>query len=208
MSLSDFSKLKPIRIGLVIFGLGALLITGVIIEVRQSYRHLIYKPETVPAKPVIMVLGASLKPDGQPSDALMDRLKIGIALYNQQKGRTILVTGDDGRFRSNEIEVMKNHLTEAGVQPDDIWVDGQGYRTYESCIRAKKEFKINQAILVTQDFHISRALYLCNHLGVQSVGVTADLRDYNEIVWMTGRDWLASFKAWLDLNVWTPKPPV
>lgn len=208
MNLKNFLKNKAVRVGLAVLGLGVILTIGIIIDVRLSYRHLIYKAADVPSEPVVIILGASLKPDGTPSDALTDRLQVGYDLYSEYKGKLILVTGDDGRFKSNEVAVMRAMLEQAGVPKTNILVDGQGYRTYESCAHAKNQFNITQAIIVTQNFHLPRALYLCNQLGVQSVGVSADLHSYRDIVWMTIRDWLASFKAWIDINIWTPKPPV
>jgi len=208
MNLPTIFKNRIVRLCLAIIAIGAVLIVITIIDVRFSYRDKIYSQKDVPFKSVIMVLGASLKPDGMPSDALLDRLKVGAELFDQHKGSLILVTGDDGKFYTDEVTAMKNYLLQAGIPSSSIWVDGQGYRTYESCSRAKKEFNITQAIIVTQNFHLPRALYLCNKLGVQSVGASADLRGYRDIVWMTLRDWLASFKAWIDINVWTPKPPV
>lgn len=208
MNLKNFLKNKAVRVGLAVLSLGAIFTIGIIIDVRLSYRHLIYKAADVPPEPVVIILGASLKPDGTPSDALIDRLQVGYDLYSEYKGKLILITGDDGRFKSNEVAVMRAMLERAGIPEANILVDGQGYRTFESCARAKKDFNITQAIIVTQNFHLPRALYLCNQLGVQSVGVSADLHSYRNIVWMTVRDWLASFKAWIDVNVWTPKPPV
>ncbi|MFA6100288.1 MAG: ElyC/SanA/YdcF family protein [Patescibacteria group bacterium] len=208
MDLKNFLKNKAVRIGLATLGLGFVLIVGIVIDVRFSYRHLIFKAANVPSEPAIIILGASLKPDGTPSDALIDRLQVGYDLYSEYKGKLILVTGDDGRFKSNEVAAMRAMLVQSGVPDSNILVDGQGYRTFESCVRAKKDFNITKAIIVTQNFHLPRALYLCNKLGVQSVGVSADLHSYRNIVWMTVRDWLASFKAWIDINIWTPKPPV
>ncbi|MDD5725904.1 MAG: ElyC/SanA/YdcF family protein [Patescibacteria group bacterium] len=208
MNLPAFLKNRIVRICSTILGIGAILIVIITVDVRLSYRDRIYSQKDVPSKPVIMILGASLKPDGQPSDALLDRLKVGLELYNHHKGSLVLVTGDDGKFYTDEVSVMKNYLVQAGVTSSSILVDGHGYRTYESCSRAKKEFNITQAIIVTQNFHLPRALYLCNKLGVQSVGVSADLHSYRDIIRMTLRDWLASFKAWIDINIWTPKPPV
>lgn len=208
MNLPTFFKKRIVRLCSAILGIGVVLVAVIIVNVRYSYRDLIYSPTSVPSKPVIMILGASLQLDGQPSEALLDRLKVGADLFDQHKGSLILVTGDDGKFYTDEVTVMKNYLEQAGIPDISIWVDGQGYRTYESCTRAKSQFSITKAIIVTQNFHLPRALYLCNQLGIQSVGASADLHSYRDIVWMTLRDWLASFKAWIDVNVWTPKPPV
>lgn len=198
-----------------IIGLSVVFLTAVFLfilisttYVRWVHRSLIIQPAEAPQSQAIMILGASIKSNGQPSDALKDRLETGIDLYKNNKAPLILLTGDDGRNRIDEITVMKNYVLNAGVPESDISTDGQGYRTYESCARANKTFHINQAIIVTQKFHLPRALYLCHRLGVNSVGVSADLHTYKDIRWFTVRDWLASFKAWLDINIKTPKPPV
>jgi len=199
---------RIIRIALGVFALWAVFAVGIIVEVRSQYAKSIYDQGNVPPEPVIIVLGGSIKKDGTPSDALADRLKVASDLYVNKKGEKILVTGDNGQFRSNEVKAMEDYLLQTGIPAKDIMVDGQGYRTYESCSRAKNVFNISQAILVTQNFHLPRALYLCNVMGVQSVGVSADLHSYKEITWYTFRDWLASAKAWWDINIWKPKPPV
>lgn len=199
---------KALRFAAATFIAGAVFIVVIIFNVRLSYRHLISSTADVSKKSIIIILGAALKPNGQPSDALMDRLQTGLDLYRNQKGDRILVTGDDGKFHTNEVAAMKDFLLKNGVRDVDIWTDGQGYRTYESCKRAKQEFNITQAIIVTQNFHLPRALYLCNQLSVNSVGVSADLHTYRSIVWNVTRDWLASFKAWIDINIWAPQSPV
>jgi len=198
-----------------VLGLSAVFLTAVILlilactaYVRLIHRTLIVQPAQTPQSQAIMILGASIKSNGQPSDALRDRLETGIGLYKSGKAPLILLTGDDGRNRADEITVMKNYILKAGVPESAIFTDGQGYRTYESCARANKPFNIKQAIIVTQKFHLPRALYLCHRLGVDSVGVSADLHAYKDIHWFTVRDWLASFKAWLDINIKTPQPPV
>ncbi len=198
-----------------IIGLSVVFLTAVFLfilisttYVRWVHRSLITQPAEAPQSQAIMILGASIKSNGQPSDALKDRLDTGIDLYKNNKAPLILLTGDDGRNRADEITVMKNYVLNAGVPENAIFTDGQGYRTYESCTRANKTFHINQAIIVTQKFHLPRALYLCHRLGLDSVGVSADLHTYKDIRWFTVRDWLASFKAWLDINIKTPKPPV
>ena len=188
--------------------LAAVFVIAITVNVRWAYRDRMHKPADVPVKPIIMILGASLKPDGQPSDYLADRLKVGAELYKQGKAMAILVTGDDGLMKTNEIQVMRQTLVQAGVPEPVMLFDGHGYRTYESCSRAKSQFGVTQAIIVTQDFHLPRALYLCNHLGVDAVGASADSRTYKDLWWNLSRDWLASFKAWIDINLWPPKPPV
>lgn len=186
----------------------AVFIVGVISYVRFSNLDKIYNSESVPTADAIIVLGASLKPNGDPSDALMDRLLVGAELFQLDKAPIIIVTGDDGQNRTNEVSAMRQKLIELGIPDNAIMVDNHGYRTYESCKRADQVFNIDNAILVTQKFHLVRALYICNNLDVNSVGVTSDLQSYQKINQFIIRDWLASFKAWIDINIWEPKSPI
>lgn len=156
--------------------------------------------DTAELAPVAIVLGASVKDDGTPSDALHDRLAVAEDLYRKQKAKKILVTGDDGGFRQDEVTAMKKFLTDRGVPEDAILVDGHGYRTYESCRRAKSEFQIEKAFVVTQRFHMARALYLCDALGVESTGITSDLQTYQRGWYFWIRDLAASLKAFWEIN--------
>ena len=196
-------KIALILILVVVFG-----ITGVILRVRTSYTDKILAQDQLKPAQAIVVLGASILPNGQPSDALADRLDTGIALYHKNLASILFLTGDDGRYKVNEIQVMRNYVLTHGVPQSSIMTDGQGYRTYESCSRAINVFNIKNAILVTQNFHLPRALYLCNKLGMDATGVSADKHTYVRIVYFTLRDWLASFEAWMDINLLKPSPPV
>ena len=156
--------------------------------------------DTAETAPVAIVLGASVNGNGTPSDALRDRLLVGEDLYRKKKVEKILLTGDDGGFHQDEITVMHKFLTDRGVPETAILIDGQGYRTYESCRRAKSELHVDKAIVVTQRFHMARALYLCNALGVESIGVTSDLQAYQKSWFFWLRDLAASLKAFWEIN--------
>jgi vancomycin permeability regulator SanA len=132
----------------------------------------------------------------------------GANLFHDKKVEKLLMTGDDGGFHVNEVATMKRLAMTQGVPEENILVDGHGYRTYESCKRAAEVFHIKQAIIVTQRFHLGRALYLCDAFGIEVQGVKADRQHYLRIVHFTLRDLLASAKAWWDVNVDAPEPPV
>ncbi|MDQ7814722.1 MAG: YdcF family protein [Patescibacteria group bacterium] len=155
---------------------------------------------------IAMVLGASVQGD-EPSDALEDRLEVGIKAYKNGEVQKILITGDDGNFRRDEISVMHDFLTEQGVSENDILVDPKGYRTYESCKNVKAEYPGKKILVITQRFHIGRALFLCNRLGADAYGRTADLSTYEKIYRFWGRDLLASYKAWWDVYIIKPESP-
>jgi len=186
------------------FAAGGLALADV--QLRYLDR-IIDDPNRLPATEVTMVLGASVKNDGSPSDALADRLQTGLELYQIGKAKRILLTGDDGAFHADEIAVMRPYLIGLGVAPADITADGHGYRTYESCKNAARS-GIKKLTIVTQRFHLSRALYLCNRMGIDSYGVAADKRSYENIAYFWLRDLASSLKAWWDINLIAPKPPV
>lgn len=181
---------------------------SVTVQMRHLSQASIIAASAVTPAPVAMILGASVKRDGTPSDALRDRLEVGKRLYQDGRVSKLLVTGDDGKFHINEVSVMKRVLMEQGVPPADVLIDGHGYRTYESCARAARVFGIQRAIVVTQRFHLPRALYLCSHLGIEVQGVAADLQTYERIVFFTTRDLIAGLKAWWDISIIPPVPPV
>ncbi len=186
-------------------------ITVVIAYVQLSYVSRIVDPrreETLTHAQAVLVLGASIKADKTPSDALRDRLDTGIAIYRKGLADKILLTGDDGSFHAAEIAVMQEYVRNRDIPDKDILIDGKGYRTYESCKNAKNTFHLSNIIIVTQRFHIGRALYLCNKLGVDSVGVASDPTTYQKGVQFWMRDLLASAKAWFDIAIWAPESPV
>lgn len=162
----------------------------------------------VQEKPIAIVLGASVKRDRTPSAALRDRILSAVDLYDQGLVNKILMTGDDGDFHIDEISVMIDTAKEAGVPTADIWSDGHGYRTYESCKRAIDEYQITEAVIVTQRFHISRALFLCNQLGMDAIGYVADKQSYERNLFFWMRDLISSAKAFWDIYIQEPAPPV
>jgi vancomycin permeability regulator SanA len=179
-----------------------------IIDVQFRYLKNIQTIDSVQPAPIAIILGASVQSNGEPSDALRDRLLVGKELYEHKLVEKLLISGDDGRYHIDEIQIMRNFLEKNGVPSENVLEDGHGYRTYESCKRAVTVYNIHEAIVVTQRFHIGRALYLCNRLGMNSVGVASDLSSYQRIAFFTIRDLAASLEAWWDINVMTPKPPV
>ena len=186
----------------------AIVSIAVILDVQFAYKNRIQPVNKLKPVQAIIVLGAAVLKNGQPSDALADRLDTGINLFKQGLAPTILLTGDNGAYHEDEMDVMKNYIESKGISETNLKIDGQGYRTYESCSRAANIFGIKSAIIVTQNFHLPRALYLCEKFGIDSSGTSADLRHYKEIAWFYLRDWLASAKAFWDINIWHPKPPV
>lgn len=158
--------------------------------------------------PIAIVLGASVKQDGTPSDALMDRIVTGVNLYKQGNVQKLLMTGDDGAVHIDEVSAMKRTAIELGMPAEDVLTDGHGYRTYESCKRAATLYGVDKAYIITQRFHLARSIFLCKHLGVEeAIGVVADRQPYRDIVFFMTREAFASVKAAIDIYVHAPKAP-
>lgn len=126
----------------------------------------------------IMVLGASVYPDGSPSSMLKDRLDTAVELYNKGVAPKILMTGDDGQVVYNEVKVMREYAIEAGVPEEDIFLDHAGFSTYESAYRASAVFKVERMIVVTQKYHLYRSMYGCKRMGIEVLGAASDQDTY------------------------------
>lgn len=126
----------------------------------------------------ILVLGAAVKPDKTPSDMLYDRIMTGVALYKTGASPNIIMSGDHGSVDYNEVGTMKAYAMDAGVPSEAIFMDHAGFSTYESVCRAKEIFDARKIIIVSQKYHLYRAIYLANALGIEAYGVPADLRGY------------------------------
>lgn len=155
----------------------------------------------VPAAPVGVVFGAGLTPDGHPSPYLAHRLDTALALYRAGKVRVLLVTGDNSRTTYDEPGAMRTYLVAHGVPAAKVVVDDAGFDTWDSCSRAKRVFGVERAILVSQDFHIRRALALCEAAGLTVYGVGVD--EPHDATWYAGgaRELLAAGKAALDATL-------
>ncbi len=123
----------------------------------------------------ILVLGAGVRTDGTPSPMLEDRLIIGCELYD---GRTPLLMSGDHTDAYNEVGTMRTYAIAQGVPVEDIFLDHEGYSTYESLYRAKEKFGVKRMVIVSQGYHLHRALFIARELGIEAVGVPSDLRDY------------------------------
>jgi vancomycin permeability regulator SanA len=142
----------------------------------------------------ILILGAAVWANGQPSHMLADRLDEAIRLYQKGICKTVLVSGDHGRDEYDEVNTMKNYLINAGLPGEDIFMDHAGFSTYESVWRAKEIFGVEKMIVVTQEYHMYRALYISRKLGVEALGAPADPRTYVGTFKRNLREWLARDK--------------
>ncbi len=157
---------------------------------------------------IAIVFGAGLTRSGEPTPALYDRVATAVDLYQSGLVNKLLLTGDNRFVNYNEPEAMRRTAERLGVPNEDLVLDYAGRRTYDSCYRAREIFGVNHAILVTQAFHLERALYLCDAFGIDSIGVVADRRNYTQSTqtWWSIREAAATLAAWLDVNVRRPIP--
>ncbi len=164
--------------------------------------------DTVPAERVAIVFGAGLLRDGSAGPVLRDRVDTAVKLYQTGKVEKLLMSGDNRFVEYNEPEAMRQYALQSGVPDADIVLDYAGRRTYDTCYRAKEIFQVESAILVTQQFHMSRALYLCNSFGVDSVGVEADNRYFRKIsrLYWNARELFAITQAIWDVRYTHPLP--
>jgi SanA protein len=168
----------------------------------------IYELSQVPSAPVAIVLGAGLNRDGSASPVLRDRVMTAANLYFSGKVQKLLLSGDNRFANYNEPAAMREYALQLGVPDQDIVQDFAGRSTYDTCYRASKIFGIQQAIVVTQTFHLYRSLYLCNQLGIQAFGVPADLRNYSRrsyYYWVL-REFPATLAAFWDAGIAHPVP--
>lgn len=159
----------------------------------------------VPENRIAIVFGAGLVSYGEePSSVLKDRIDTAIELYKLGKIEKIIMSGDNSVKEYNEPEVMLDYAKKNGVSSFDLQGDFAGKRTYDTCYRAKYIFGVEKAVLITQDFHLTRALYICNNLGIESIGFKADKNEYVDIITYTYRDMIATLLAYYDLYIMPP----
>ena len=149
---------------------------------------------------IAIVFGAKVWDSGEPSPVLYDRVLTAVELYRAGRVKKLLMSGDNPTANYDEPTAMKKTAMELGVPENDIVLDFAGRRTYDTCFRAKEIFEIEKAILVTQEFHQARALYLCNNLGVNSIGITANRREYEGNDYWKFREFFSVASAWFEMN--------
>jgi len=190
----------------VIVGAGILLLPRVMTALYAFPRQ--HKITDAPEKPVAIVFGAGLWRDGSPTPVLRDRVATAAELYFNGKVNKLLMSGDNRVLEYNEPAAMKAYAEDLGVPSEDIVLDYAGWRTYDTCYRAHEIFGIKDAILVTQGFHLPRAIYTCNALGISASGVPADQRIYrraSRIFWNM-RELVATYVALWEVHITHPQP--
>lgn len=202
-------KTKIILIALlVVVLLVGLCVLGINLYVKSSVSDRIVTVEK--AKDLnadcIIVLGAGLRPDGNPTWMLEDRIKVGDELYKNHAAPKIIMSGDHGRESYDEVNAMKKYAKSEGVPSKDIFMDHAGFETYDTMYRARDVFGAKKVIIVTQKYHLYRAMYAAKKLGLDAYGVSATKRKYDNKQWIRDmREWLARVKIF-GKCITKPKP--
>ncbi len=182
--------------------LGIIVVIGINYYVWNYSKRYIYSDiRRVPSCYTALVLGAHVSDSGNPSDILKDRLNTAIELYKNNKISRFLVSGDHGRVVYDEAKAMKDFLIEQGIDSSDIFMDHAGFDTYNSIERAKRIFEITDVIIVTQEFHLNRALYIARKKNLVAYGITADKRLYKSIKYLKFREKIAVLKAFFEVMI-------
>lgn len=189
-----------VKIGLgVLLGLALLVGAGPYVWIRCATAGKIHTAADAPAAPVAIVLGAGLNADGSPKPYLRARLEDARRLFQDGKIRAILVSGDHGRADYDEVAAMTSWLVEHGVPARKVVADHAGFDTYDSCVRAYEIFGVRTALVVTQEFHVRRAVFLCREAGIDAAGVGSPAPDDDTRYQV--REVPAAIKATLDVVV-------
>jgi SanA protein len=191
---------------LVILGLLVLIVPRLLTWLYARGRT--FTAAEVPTRRVAIVFGAGLWRDGSPTPVLEDRVTTAANLYFAGKVEKLLMSGDNRFVNYNEPEAMRQLALSLGVPNNAIVLDYAGRRSYDTCYRAKAIFEVDQAILVTQAFHLPRTIYLCNRLGVDAIGVVSDLRIYRKssMLYWNIRELPATVTALWEVTVSHPTP--
>lgn len=185
-------------------GIFVIAVNLYIINKTQKYIYPIQKTDGVSAD-CIVVLGAGIREDGTPSDMLRDRLDTAVALYEKGVSDKILLTGDHGREGYDEVGAMKDYVLERGIPAESVYCDHAGFSTYDSMYRAKEIFMLENPVIVTQKYHLYRALYLARGFGMNACGVNSDAYVYVGQTMRDIREYVARTKDFLSL-IFKPLP--
>ena len=190
--------------------LAALLLAAIVLPGAWSYLRFQGKVHddlaSVPSAPVAIVFGAGLRSNGEPSPLLAHRMDAAIALYKRGKVQNLLLTGDNRSANYDEVGAMRRYAIARGVPEAAITLDHYGLRTYDSAYRARSVYGVTRAVLVTQRYHLPRALYLANLFGIDADGYVAGHDSYAQQGYYEAREAAALVATWYELHVLKPQP--
>ncbi len=193
--------------GLIVLQILIIIILILNFFVRFTTRKQITSEDNLPkdgSYDCILILGAAVWGDS-PSPMLKDRLETGISLYKNGYAKKIIMSGDHGKDNYDEVNLMKNYAMQRGVPSEDIFMDHAGFSTYESIYRAKEIFGVKKLIIVSQKYHLYRAIYIANQLGLDSYGVDATKRKYGKEIYREVREVIARDKDLIKC-IFKPEP--
>lgn len=175
---------------------------------QQDFERMLMEESGAWGFDCILVLGARVRPSGALSRVLEDRCNVGVAAYRMDAAPKLLLSGDHGTKGYDEVSAMQDYAQEQGTPPEDIFLDHAGFSTYESMVRAKEVFGAEKVLIVTQSFHLSRAVYIARSIGLDAYGMTSDLRNYGprSTVYNEVREIAARAKDVFYVNLWKPYP--
>lgn len=198
---------KVLIYGIIIIAILMIIVLGINLYVKASTnKQILGENDYTKLSDIdcIIILGAGVWGD-KPSHILEDRLLEGIKLYQNNVSDKIIMSGDHGRESYDEVNIMKNYAIEKGIPSENIFMDHAGFSTYESIYRARDIFKAKKIVIVTQKYHLYRALYAANCLGLEAYGVGADPRQYSGATFRELREILARDKDFIKC-IFKPKP--
>ena len=186
---------------------GLLVLIGINVHLKGAVKDRIVESDGLPDEEFdcIMVLGCQVKEGGEPSHMLRDRLQRGVEVYGFDVSEKLLMSGDHGRTDYNEVETMKQYAIDEGIESENIFMDHAGFSTYESIYRAKEVFGVKKMVIITQEYHLYRALYIAEKLGIEAYGVASDYHIYAVQPMRDLREVLARAKDFVTTIV-KPKP--
>ncbi|RQO30864.1 hypothetical protein DBR32_09105 [Taibaiella sp. KBW10] len=192
--------MKKIKMLVLVLLLISLCSVALVYSIKKEANRYCYRNiDRVPAAYTGIIFGAGIV-NNQPSKYLKDRLDAGIALYKAGKVKRLLVSGDNGQDEYDEVSVMKQYCADHGVPKADIFADYAGFDTYSTVYRAKDLFKVADAIMISQNYHLDRAVYLGKSMNINSYGFAADKGDYVFLFKNKVREGLAILKSFVDVH--------
>ena len=182
-----------------------LIINGYVKSVGKSHMLSVEEAAELEDVDCIIVLGCQVKDNGSLSDMLRDRMWRALELYEAGAAPKLLVSGDHGREDYDEVGAMKQYAIDCNVPSEDVFMDHAGFSTYETVYRAKEIFEADKVIIVTQEYHLYRALYIAEQLGMEAYGVSSDFHNYAGQTMRECREILARCKDWA-MCIFKPEP--
>jgi len=200
-------SLKNITLIVTVIILATAAVTIAVNEnIKIQSKDFIVDHQGCPESQAAIVLGAYVSPSGELCEMLADRIETAVELYKNSKVKKIIVTGDHGRQNYDEVNNMRNYAEKLGVPSEDIFMDHAGFSTYDSMYRAKEIFLVDSAVVITQAYHLPRAVYTARALGINALGVESDKHIYAGAAYYELREIPGRLKAFVQLHLIHSKP--